>query len=86
MKVGSRQLCYFGITDVRKASNRGLKVKVSTFHKWSYSFLRSHGVFNEYAQMERSEHNEILSHAIAETRKSFQTHVFYYLESYSTQL
>jgi len=63
---------YLETTDVRKASNRGLKVKVSTFHKWSYSFLRSHGVFNEYAQMERSEHNEILSHAIAETRKSFQ--------------
>lgn len=59
-------------TDVRKASNRGLKVKVSTFQKWSYSFLRKHGVFNEYSQMERSEHNEILSHSIAETRKSFQ--------------
>ncbi len=63
---------YQETTDVRKASNRGLKVKVSTFHKWSYSFLRSHCVFNEYAQMERSEHNETMTDAITETRKSFQ--------------
>jgi superfamily I DNA/RNA helicase len=58
--------------DFRKASIKGLQVKVSTFHKWSYGFLRINGVFNDYAQMERSEHNEILSQAISESRKSFQ--------------
>ncbi len=63
---------YQEATDVRKTSTKGLKVKVSTFHKWSYGFLRSNGVFNHYDQMEASVHNEILSHAIAETNKSFQ--------------
>ena len=59
-------------SDARNPSTQGLRVKVSTFHKWSYGFLRHNGVFNDYTQMERSEHNEILCHAIKETRKSFQ--------------
>jgi superfamily I DNA/RNA helicase len=63
---------YQEATDTRKPSTKGLKVKVSTFHKWSYGFLRKHGVFNDYAQMEKSEHSEIMTNAITETRKSFQ--------------
>jgi len=59
-------------SDARNPSTKGLGVNVSTFHKWSYGFLKRNGVFNDYTQMERSEHNEILSHAITETRKSFQ--------------
>lgn len=54
---------------LRKSSSKGLSVRVSTFHKWAFDYLKQHGVFNEFRQMEKAEAKQLIAQAIDRAKK-----------------